>query len=252
MSDWDPHVPDVSKILKKHKNTLYRDPLNKKLYPEGSVIAGFRKRRNLGEIICPTKPRRHTQPRPGPGDGGGGGGGGGAGGGGGGGGGCGPCSRNRCQIHKHLVATDKVISPWDKRARKIQKTITCTDPNLIYFLTCDPCPSGPGLTAHCTGSSVSFPNRWSKHKRDCEQGKGTDCNFCAHWKQYHSADYSDLSSIKIYFLDTCDNPGTFEDDYAGLKKLEEKWMVTMGSLTALDVTQGCNKKDDAKAKARGS
>ena len=94
--------------------------------------------------------------------------------------------------------------------------------------------------------------RWSKHKRDCEQGKGTDCNFCAHWKQYHSADYSDLSSIKIYFLDTCDNPVTHEDDYAGLKKLEEKWMVTMGSLTALDVTQGCNKKDDAKAKARGS
>ena len=37
-----------------------------------------------------------------------------------------------------------------------------------------------------------------------------------------------------------------------IEKLEEKWMVTMGSLTALDVTQGCSKKDDAKAKARGS
>ena len=54
-----------------------------------------------------------------------------------------------------------------------------------------------------------------------ELGKGTDCNFCAHWKQYHGPDYTDLSSVKIYFLDTCDNPGTFEDDYAGLKKVEE-------------------------------
>ena len=62
----------------------------------------------------------------------------------------------------------------------------------------------------------------------------------------------DIYLISIYFLDTCDNPGTFEDDYAGLKKVEEKWMVNMGSLTAMDVHQGCNKKDDAKAKARGS
>ena len=236
VSDWDPRAPNVANILKKHKNTLYRDPINKKLYPEGSVIAGFRRRRNLGEIVAPTNPRRRTRPRPGPGGGGG-----------------GPCPRSRCQIHKNLIATNSVKSPWDRRSRKIYKNIICTDPNIVYYLTCDEsCPMGPGLTAHYTGSSVNFPRRWSQHKRNMELGKGTDCNFCAHWKQYHGPDYTDLSSVKIYFLDTCDNPGTFEDDYAGLKKVEEKWMVNMGSLTAMDVHQGCNKKDDAKAKARGS
>ena len=91
---------------------------------------------------------------------------------------------------------------------------------------------------------MNFPRRWSQHKRNMEQGLGIDCNFCAHWKQFHGPDYTDLSSVKIYFLDTCDNPGTFEDDYAGLKKLEERWMVNMCSLTAMDVHQRCNKKDD--------
>ena len=44
--------------------TLYRDPLNRKLFPEGSV--GFQ--RNLGSMIAPTRPRR--QPQPTQGDGG--------------------------------------------------------------------------------------------------------------------------------------------------------------------------------------
>ena len=51
VTDWDPRNPDVSAILKKHKSTLYRDPLNRRLFPDGSIIAGFRRRRNLGEMV---------------------------------------------------------------------------------------------------------------------------------------------------------------------------------------------------------
>ena len=57
VTDWDPRNPDIAAILKKHKNTLYCDPINRRLYPEGSVIAGFRRRRNLGELVAPTLPR---------------------------------------------------------------------------------------------------------------------------------------------------------------------------------------------------
>ena len=61
VSDWDPRHPDISHILRGNKDTLYRDPLNRRLFPDGSVIAGFRRRRNLGEIICPTKQQRQLQ-----------------------------------------------------------------------------------------------------------------------------------------------------------------------------------------------
>ena len=156
VSDWEPRNPDIARILKKHKDTLYRDPLNKRLFPEGSIIAGFRRRRNLGEMIAPTTPRRTARPRPAS-DGGG----------------CGPCASQRCQIHLNLVTTSTVKSPWDKRHRKIMKTLHCRKPNLVYYLICIDCPSG--VTPHYTGSSVSYPGRWSKHKNDMIKVVGKCC-----------------------------------------------------------------------------
>ena len=61
VTDWDPCNPDISAILRKHKSTLYRDPINRRLFPNGSVIAGFQRRRNLGEMVAPTLPRRQPQ-----------------------------------------------------------------------------------------------------------------------------------------------------------------------------------------------
>ena len=58
VTDWDPRNPDIAKIIRENKSTLYRDPINKRLFPEGSIIAGFRQRRNLGEMIALTTPRR--------------------------------------------------------------------------------------------------------------------------------------------------------------------------------------------------
>ena len=56
-------------------------------------------------------------------------------------------------------------------------------------------------------------------------------------------------NVQIFFLDSCEDPGPADQDYPLLRKLEEKWMVTLGSLASLDPKQGWNKRDDAKAKA---
>ena len=109
---------------------------------------------------------------------------------------------------------------------------------------------GPGLTPHYTGSSVNFRgSRWSKHKNDMIHGIGKDCHFCEHWAIYHKNDLQDLSCVEIYFLDSIEDPGPAKDDYPKLRKLEEKWMVNLGSLATLDPAQGCNRRDDAKAKS---
>ena len=87
------------------------------------------------------------------------------------------------------------------------------------------------------------------HKNCMKNGTGKDCHFCEHWAIYHKDNLEDLSCVEIYFLDSCEDPGPADQDYPILRKLEEKWMINMGSLAALDPQQGCNKRDDAKAKA---
>ena len=234
VSNWDPRNPDFAQILRENKDTLYRDPLNRRLFPDGSVIAGFRRRRNLGEMICPTKPRRQPRPPPVPmGERG-----------------CGPCGSNICQVHHNLVATNTVISPWDRRPRKIQKKLSCATPNLVYYFKCTGCPA-PG-TPHYTGSTVNFKNRWRQHKSDMTRLVGKCCNFCEHWSRYHTDNPRDLSGVEIYFLDSVENAGEREDGYPNLRRLEERLMVDLGSLGVLDPLQGCNKRDDTAARAWGT
>ena len=142
-----------------------------------------------------------------------------------------------------------MISPWDRRPKKIVKKLNCKDANLVYYLKCTRCPMGPGITPHYVGSSTDFRgSRWSQHKRDMKRGIGKDCHFCEHWSIYHKDDLEDLSCVEIYFLDSCENPGSALEGYPLLRKLEEKHMVNMGSLASLDPVQGCNKRDDARAK----
>ena len=166
VSDWDPWNPDIAKILQDNKDTLYCDPINRKLFPDGSVIAGFLRRRNIGEMVASTTPQKVPRPNtraPG-------------------GSGCGPCDVTRCQIHNNLVTTNSVISPWDGRSRKITKSLTCKSPNLVYYLKCTWCPIGLGLTPHYVGSSVVFrASRWSSHNNCMLRGDGKECSFCEHW-----------------------------------------------------------------------
>ena len=44
--------------------------------------------------------------------------------------------------------------------------------------------------------------------------------------------------LKVYFLGSVDDPRRKEDDYPHLKRLEERWMVTLGSLGTMDPVQG--------------
>ena len=48
----------------------------------------------------------------------------------------------------------------------------------------------------------------------------------------------------IYLL--YEDSGRIGDDYPNLKKLEERWMISLGSLGNLDSVQGGNKRDDAR------
>ena len=99
VTEWDPRKPDIREAINQASEILYQDPLNEKLFPRGSIISGFRRAKNLGEIVAPTSPRREPPPPPTPpprpcgcqvpaGKG------------------CRPCGHKTCQIHINLATSE--------------------------------------------------------------------------------------------------------------------------------------------------
>ena len=43
---------------------MYLNSENKKAFPKGSIICGFRRQKNIGEIIAPSKPVRVARGEP--------------------------------------------------------------------------------------------------------------------------------------------------------------------------------------------
>ena len=110
-SKWDPRGPNVHKALKSFEGTLYMDKENEKAFPPGSLITGFRRQKNLGEIIAPSKPRRMANQQQA------------------GGRGCFPCSAPRaCTLHQSgaLQTVTSVKSSYDGVVHKIYKHLECT------------------------------------------------------------------------------------------------------------------------------
>ena len=61
VTTWHPRAPNIKEGLKLLVERLYQSNENEEAFPRGSVIAGFRRSRNLGEVIAPTRPRRERR-----------------------------------------------------------------------------------------------------------------------------------------------------------------------------------------------
>ena len=206
-SKWDPRQPNIKEGLKLLEDVMYLNTENKKAFPQGSIICGFRRQKNIGEYIAPSKPKRVA----------------GVAGGTGGGGGCFPCDAPRsCILHQagSLQATTKVQSRFDGVWHKINKRITCETPNLIYYILC-PCANPTDYI----GSTMDVKRRWSKHKTDIRQGNWNASGLTKHFGSHHTADMEDaISNLQVTLVDHW--VGDLEE--RGLKKLEDRWMVNMG------------------------
>ena len=180
------------------------DKENEKAFPPGSLITGFRRQKNMGEIIAPSKPIRVATQLPA------------------GGRGCFPCNAPRaCTLHQSgaLQNVTSIESSYDGVVHKIYKHLDCTTPNLVYHIRCL-CVAG----ASYVGSTVNMKARWTKHKWDIRNAKWTACGLTRHFGQCHRQDLEvHISRLEVTLLDSCEE----EKD---LKRLEDKWMCNMGTL----------------------
>ena len=181
---------------------LYQNTENKKCFPKGSIISGFRRQKNLGEIVAPSKPIREARVVVQ--------------------GGCFPCNAPRaCTLHQSgaLQQVNFVVSRYDGVTHHIRKRITCNTPNIVYYMLC-PCTN----SADYVGSSKNMKSRWSKHKWDIRNSNWTACGLTKHFGQHHQGNLeAAISGLKVVLLDCC-------NEESNLKKIEDTWMCNLGTL----------------------
>ena len=55
VTTFNPNLPDVRNIIRKHLSILHSNPKLKELFPRGSVIPAFRRSKNLKELLAPSR-----------------------------------------------------------------------------------------------------------------------------------------------------------------------------------------------------
>jgi predicted GIY-YIG superfamily endonuclease len=174
--------------------------------PKGSIITGFRRQKNLGEIIAPSKPKRVA-------------------GGTGGEGGCFACSAPRaCTLHQSgtLQKVKRIQSRYDGAWHSIRKKLTCVTPNVIYYILC-PC----GHPTDYVGSTGDFKKRLSGHKTEIGSHNWKACGMTRHFGDHHTGDMEvAIANLQVILVDCL--MGEYSEK--GLKRIEDKRMVNLGTL----------------------
>ena len=171
------------------------------MFPRGSIIAGFRRQKNIGELVAPTEPLREAQVQVE--------------------GGCFPCVARTCNLHQSgaLQQTNFVISRYDGQKHFIKERVNCSTKNVAYYILC--CCNH---TEDYVGSTTNMKQRWSKHKSDIRHEKWTACGLTAHFGQYHRLDMEEaIKNLKVTILDCVEKEWQ-------LKKKEDSWMCNLGTL----------------------
>ena len=222
VTTWDPRAPNISKGLKLLTERLYENDENVEVFPRGSVIPGFRRSKNVGEIIAPTKPRREARVN-------------------GEGGSC-PCSAPRsCILHESgaLQRVNTVRSRWDNSVHILKRKTTCNTQNTVYKCYCN-CAN----PVDYVGSAKNGMNRrYSKHKSDIRKKIWHACGLSRHFERHHQGNMEEaISNMRVTLLDHL--PGPYNE--GRLLELEQNWMYKLGTYERT----GCNSRLELTARRR--
>ena len=219
ISRWDPRLPNINKIFNANMHFLHANDKNKSIFPVGSLFCGFRRNKNLGEIICPTIPVRTPPPEIDRSQWG-----------------CHPskCTNpRRCDLcDNYLEETKTIKSLADGRTWQIRCDVNCKTSNVIYVIECLPCGK------QYVGSSINFQRRWYNHKHSIEHKKDKESGIAMHFTKVAHNDWKNC--IKVTIIDTCQ-----QEKF--LKDREDFWIVNLNTLHS---ERGLNTRDEIKRKSR--
>ena len=213
--DFNPRLPDIPKVLKKHLHLISASPILTDIFPKGSIIPAFRRTKNLKELIAPSKLRDNSIPMstvtPG----------------------FSKCNKKCDLCLNYTQNTLTFCSTATGFSYKIKQSICCSSRNAIYLITCNLCH-----IQYVGSTSTQFKVRFRNHKSSMRTNKKT-CEVAIHFNQSpHSL--SDFNFLPFELI-----TDTIDIDKKLLTR-EAYWTAQLHTLQP----QGLNKRNELHSKNR--
>ena len=203
--DYNPILPKLGDIIRKHLPLLHSSTRLKKLFPDSSIFPAYRRSKSLHDLL--KKPKKEEAFRES---------------------GCFKCNRVRCDLcHNYLREGSHFTSAVTGKSYPINAKVSCTSVNVVYLATCVKCN-----VQYVGSTSNQFKVRFRNHKSDMLQGKSR-CELAIHFKTNNHS----LQDIEFKVIEQITKTSQVESI---LTKREGYWLAQLQSIHPL----GLNKRKE--------
>ena len=218
--DYNPILPDIQQVIKKHSHLLRLSPELLEIFPSKSIFPAYRRTKHLKEILAPSKfrnieARNETleDDR-----------------------GCCKCNK-RCDLCKHFLIQDtKFKSFATGRIYRINQKLSCTSKNVIYLAACSKCKK-----QYVGSTSTEFKVRFRNHKSSMLKNRRT-CELAVHYNSFEHQ----ICQISFIIIEQIENHKNATHLEQLLLTREAYWTSQLFSL----YPHGLNKRREFKSKNR--
>ena len=156
---YNPNLPPLNGLIKKHFHFLLSSPKLKELFPPKSIISSFRRSKNLKEILAPSKCRKGpSQSVPTAG--------------------CFTCNKTRCNLCKNFFVNSQTFSSAQTgKTYFVRQKFSCNSSNVIYLVHCKKCN-----LQYVGSTTTEFKVRFRNHKSSMKTNKKT-CEVAIHFNR---------------------------------------------------------------------
>ena len=205
--DYNPRLPDVSRVIKKHLHLLESNPKIAEIFPAKSIMPAYRRTKNLKDLLAPSKckdtPISSKEK------------------------GCFKCSK-RCDLCKNfLVESSNFTSLATGRSYNIQQNLGCSSSNVIYLASCIKCN-----LQYVGSTSNPFKVRFRNHKSDMLRNKKS-CEVAIHFNHTHHS----LDDFKFIVIEGIVNIDSNIDRI--LLQREAYWTAQLYTLHPFGLNKRC-------------
>ena len=207
MTKYNPRLPKIDGIIKKHISILHNDDALKTVFPKGCFSTIYKRNKNLKELIAPSVYPKKINTR--------------------------ISSITSCDICKNYMIFDNTfICTVTGKTYSIKVQLNCESNNIIYLITCSKC------LEQYVGSALKFKTRFHIHKSDVKTKKerrGSARHFSS--KCYH--DTNPFQYLKVQLTEQV-RSNSLENIEDVLWDMEKYWQsqlftITKGMISILDL-----------------
>ena len=215
--DFNPHLPNIGKIIKSYSHFIHDSPTLAQIFPKGSIIPSYRRAKNIKELLLGPKGsyysnNDHSAT------------------------GCFKCSK-KCDLCSNFLKEDRVFySARTDRYYTLRQHLDCKSKNVIYLATCKKC-----RVQYVGSTSNEFKVRFWNHKSAMLTYK-TTCELAV---RFNKVEHRGMSDSEFIVIENVVNESEDHIDRRSLTR-EAFWCSQLCTLHS----HGLNKRSEFNSKNR--